>query len=168
MGRMRLLAAAALVAASLTATLTGCQQAAEKAAEEAVKQGTGIDDVDINDDGITVEGTEGTLSIDGGDELPEGWPSQIALPDGGTITGSMLVDQGGSQGWNVVSTYDLSPADLASAFEASLGGAGFTQDSKTTAGDMTLLAYSDATYAVAVTIGEDAGSTTSTVTVTTK
>ena len=167
MGRIRPVLLAIAAAALLTVPLAGCQQAAEEAAEKAVEQGTGVDDVEIDDDGVTVEGTEGTVAIDQGGDLPDGWPSSIVLPEGGTITSSMLVDQVGSQGWNVTSTYDMTPAELAAAFEESLGGAGLTQDSKTTAGDMTLLAYSDSTYSVAVTIGVG-DATTSTVTVTTK
>lgn len=173
MKRSRVLLGVAAPAAALVLALTGCQQAAEQAAEQAVEQaiedgGSGVSDVEIDDNGITVEGEDGSFSAGQGDELPEGWPSEVALPDGATITSSMGVDQGGEQGWSVVANFDDSPNAVVDAFKASLTGAGFTEDSAYTSADMTLLAYSSDTYTVAVTVGPEGDATTTSVTVSSK
>lgn len=166
MFRSRVLVAAAAPAVGLVLVLSGCQQAAEEAAEQAIENADpGVGDVEIDEDGVTVEGEDGSVSIQEGDELPEGWPSAVELPDGATLTNSMVVDSGGQAGWMVTATYDQAPSDVADAFSSSLTGAGFTEETTVTTGDQSLLGFSNDQYQVAVTVGAEGDGSVVSVTV---
>jgi len=154
----------ALAAAALGLLLVGCGSSGDNGAEptpQAPTESPAEPTTPETSPGVTVESTDGTVAINGSGQLPDSWPSEVVLPDGGTIVSSVSADQGGNQGWNVVVTYDEQPADVADAFGASLTGAGFTQQSKYTSGDTTLVAYASDAYSVALTITPGDGGGTS-------
>lgn len=122
MKRTRWAAAAMLVPAI---TLVGCGQAVETAVETA----TGSD-IDISDEGVTISGEGGSVSIDsqgdtmtftdeeqgltvttGADqELPEGWPADIPAPPAEAILSSGTDDSGViivSWSWGAMTTQDF-------------------------------------------------------------
>lgn len=88
-----------------------------------------------SEDGVTVMETEdGTATLtDGGGELPEGFPSEIPLPDGIDIQLAQTMDAGGDQqGWLVVAEADGGWESYADEFVTALEDAGFEQQQLTT------------------------------------
>jgi hypothetical protein len=122
--------------------------------------------VDVDPDGdegtIKIESSDGSMTItgDGGGELPEGWPSEIQVPEGGTVT-SALALTGEEQGWTASLTYpDMSSQDLAAEVKSNLESAGFTLEGEFTSGEGAMGTYSGKGYAVTAMVGqEDNGAT---------
>jgi len=121
--------------------------------------------VQVSNSGLTIEGEDGSISVSEGGDLPEGWPSAVVLPDGGTVTNSLSLDQQGKKGWTVTATYEGSVDTVTDAFSSSLSGAGFTKDSTVSAGGQSLVAFSGQGYTVAVTIGTEGSGTSVAITV---
>ena len=77
-----------------------------------------------------------------GGELPEGFPADIALPDGIEIQLSQAMDMGGGQqGWLVVGEADGDWEPYSDDLIASLEGAGFEQQQLTTTPTGVVLSY---------------------------
>ncbi len=115
-------------------------------------------DPDGDDDTIKIESSEGSMTItgDGGGELPEGWPSEIEVPEGGTITSAMALDSDDQQGWTASLTYpDTSPTDLAAEVKATMESAGFTLQGEFSSGGGGMGTYSGNGYAVTAMVGEE-------------
>jgi hypothetical protein len=155
----RRIALLALPFALAAPVLSGCGGSEETPAAEPTPT------VQVSESGITVDGEGGSLSISEGSDLPEGWPSAVVLPDGGTVTNSLSLDQEGKKGWTVTATYEDPVDSVTDAFTAALTDAGFTKDSTVSAGGQSLLAFSGQGYTVAVTLGTEGGGTAVAVTV---
>ncbi len=119
-------------------------------------------DPDSDEGTIKIESSEGSMTItgEGGGELPEGWPSEIQVPEGGTVT-SALALTGEDQGWTASLTYaDKSTEDLAAEVKSNLESAGFTLEGEFTSGEGAMGTYSGNGYAVTAMVGqEDEGAT---------
>jgi len=94
----------AVAVAGVALALTGCGQAAEQAAEEAAEQAIeaqGGGDVEIDADGesFSVEGEDGSEFSVGSDELPDDFPAEVPIPEGGTVESSSSVQTDGKAGW---------------------------------------------------------------------
>jgi hypothetical protein len=150
-----LLAAVLLAGAPLLAACGGvAQQAAEQAAEKAVGG-----NVDITDDGIKVQASGGNEIQIGADvAVPDNWPKEIPVPDGAKLTSVMVAGDGSSV--NAMWSTEGTAADVASAYDAALTGAGFTQDNTATVAGTVANDYSGNGYTVNVVV-TDAGGTTS-------
>lgn len=137
---------------------SGCSQAADEATEksvekqiekEAAKNGEDVD-IDIDDDEVSVESSDGTLTV-GKDQLPEGFPeSEIPLVDG-EIKLAIAVEDG----WSVAVAVDGSAAEAAKEAVAKLKGAGFTAEDGISMESMAML--KNDTYSVMVTGNGDSG-----------
>ncbi len=120
--------------------------------------------VDQNQDEgkIKIESSDGSMTItgEGGGELPEGWPSEVQVPEGGSVTAAMALT-GEDQGWTASLTYaDKSSKDLAAEVKSNLESAGFTLQGEFTTGDGAMGTYSGNGYAVTAMAGqEDEGAT---------
>lgn len=162
---------AAVAIAGAALILSGCGQVAEEAAEQAIEQNGGGDvEIDADGDSFSVEGEDGSISV-GKDELPENFPSEITLPEGGTIESATAVTDSKKDGWFIQSTYaDTSPEDLVTEFAGSMQDGGFEETSNTTFEEQTAIGYEGDSYDVAVIIlGATSGSgSTMTLTVTEK
>ncbi len=109
-------------------------------------------------DGATIGPGEGsvtaTTELDG--VLPDGWPPDISIPDGGS-----LVDAGSDTGDGVLSVVVLyagaAPADIADAMKSNLERAGFAVDGEDNAGDQTVAFYSGKGYRLVATTAEQDG-----------
>lgn len=120
--------------------------------------------VDQNQDEgkIEIESSDGSMTItgEGGGELPEGWPSEVQVPEGGSVTAALALT-GEDQGWTASLTYaDKSAEDLAAEVKSNLESAGFTLEGEFTSGDGAMGTYSGNGYAVTAMAGqEDEGAT---------
>ncbi len=121
---------ALLVALLLGAALvSGCgadeiaDQATEKAVEKQLEDAGGDDvDIDIDDETVKVETSDGTFEAGTGD-LPEGYPAdQVPVVDG-TV---MFAVSDGDGGFSVAVEYDGSADEAYAAAEQALTGAGLS------------------------------------------
>ena len=141
----------ALVALVLGSALIlgGCgsdEDRAEDAIEEAAKDAGEDVDVDVDGDEITIENSDGTVSMGG--DLPGGFPEdEIPL-----IDGDIQIAMGAEgQGWQITFYVDA-PSDEAVAEGVSLlEGAGFSVDEQAVMDDFTTATLSSDAYAVYLT-----------------
>ena len=141
MRTIRSRAAAGAIVAALALTLAGCGQAAEQAAEIAAEQALGGEgqDVEFNDEGVTVTDDEGNeMAIGENVAVPDNWPADVPLYDGGTLQMIAVQADGSAIAmWQV----DGAPADVVAAYSASLEAAGYTQDTTSNMGGMIVEQY---------------------------
>jgi hypothetical protein len=167
---MRITRQFASLAAVAALVLTGCSQAAEELTEEAIKQGGGGDvEIDADDGTVKVEGEDGSFTI-GGKELPENFPSQVSLPDGGTVESASTVTTAKEEGWFVQASYpDASAHELAGSLAGAMKSGGFKETSSSSFNDQHLVGYDGHGYDVAaVVLDADGGGSTLSLTVSTK
>lgn len=80
--------------------LAGCEKASEKAAEKAIEAGMAKEgvkaDVDLSGEKVTIESKDGKSVITGGKgaTVPDGFPRDVYVYEGATITGSVSVPGG--------------------------------------------------------------------------
>ncbi|HYN55789.1 MAG TPA: hypothetical protein VES03_01205 [Motilibacterales bacterium] len=119
-------------------------------------------DPNEGDGTIKIESSEGSMTITGeGGELPEGWPAEVQVPAGGTVTSAAAMDSDDQQGWTASLTYaDKSSDDLAAEVRSTLESAGFTLQGEFTSGDGAMGTYSGNGYAVTAMVGEEDGAAT--------
>lgn len=132
--RSRAAAGAVIAALALSPVLTACGQAAEKAAEVAAEQALGGEggDVDITDEGVTITDEEGNEAAIGENvAVPDTWPSEVPLYDGGTL---QMVSVEGDGSASAMWVTDASVQDAAAAYSDALKAAGYTEDSMTDMG----------------------------------
>lgn len=171
--RVRRTVTGALVGAGVAvATLTGCgagdqvaERAAEKAVEKAVEEGvesgaSGQVDVDIDGEEFKVESSDGSFTMGG--EVPDDFPSEVPLADGKVVMSSSTPD-----GWSVIMEVDGEFTEVSEVALDAIVQAGFSEDSRTTAGEYVALMGTDGTYDVMVTATPaDSGGTNLSYTVT--
>jgi hypothetical protein len=152
-GRLATAALAAMLVLGAP-VLSACGGAAQQAAEEAAGNAIG-GNVDIGSAGVTVQDSAGNNITIGEDvTLPDNWPSEIPVYDGGKLSSVMIAGDGASL--NAVWLTDASVADAAKAYGAALTAAGFTSDTTSSAGGMSGGDYSGNGYKVTVvSIGAD-------------
>lgn len=103
-------------------------KAAEKATEKAIEGSSGCEDVDISGDGGTIscDGATYDYSGEGNASLPDGWPSEVSLPDGTSILAATSNDD--PLGYHVTATVDGDLEDVFDDAEGRLTDGGFTVD----------------------------------------
>jgi hypothetical protein len=114
-------------------------------------------DPDSDEGKVEIESSEGSMTItgEGGGELPEGWPSEIQVPEGGSVTAALALT-GEDQGWTASLTYaDKSSKALAAEVKSNLESAGFTLEGEFTSGEGAMGTYSGNGYAVTAMVGEE-------------
>ena len=114
--------------------LAGCGTIAEQVAEEAVEQAAGGGELDINaDDGeISFENEEGSFSLGGDGELPEGFPDELPVPGDLSVLSSM---GGNSDGDSSFVVNGQVSGDLTATYEdlrGQLEDGGFSVDNEST------------------------------------
>lgn len=99
---------AIIIAATVALSLTGCASIANKAAEKAVEGALSSDgtNVDIEDGKVKIDSSEGSMEIGTGSELPADWPSDVPVPGGFAITGSMANSDTNGKGFTVTMETD--------------------------------------------------------------
>ena len=123
----------------IAVALTACGAAQEAVSEQLVEQavGEGVD-LELGDDGqiASIETEDGSFEMSaGGGEVPEEWPDDVPLFDGGEISSSQVVTDAGQTAVIVGYTTDADPEatfdSLIEAYEA----AGFAALSTSNTGD---------------------------------
>ena len=155
--RARTVAALAAAALILTPALSACGQAAEEMAEQAAEQAIG-GDVEVNDEGVTVTDDEGNeVAIGEGVSVPDTWPAEVPLFDGGTLQMvSVQADGSATAMWLV----DGTPTEAAAAYGAALESAGYTADSESNMGGMIVNSFTGSAFTVSMQAIESDGQTT--------
>lgn len=98
------------------------EELVERAAEEA---GGGDVDIDADEGGISVEGSEGSLEIGAGTEIPDWFPADFPLPDDHEVFSVVEGEREGRQGGVVAVTSSQSFEELESFFDETLPAAGY-------------------------------------------
>jgi hypothetical protein len=151
-------AATAVLLVALGFGLSGCGGGDSTTVD--VDDGTVTVDQDGNK--IEVESSDGTATITGEtNELPEGWPAEVTIPEGGTITSGVALNGQDQQGWTVSVSYpDTAPRDLTTEVTAALEDAGFEAAGEFTSDEGSMAAFEGAGLAITALVGEEgAGST---------
>lgn len=94
-----------VVLAALAAPLliAGCgsdksvsERLAEKATEKAIESGGGKDvDIDVDGDEVKIKSKDGDATFSNSTKLPEGWPDDIAMPDGTKLASATRINADG-------------------------------------------------------------------------
>lgn len=123
--------------------------------------------VDQGDNQIEIESSDGTTTITGEtDELPEGWPAEVVLPEGGTITSGVALAGQAQQGWTVSASYpETTPTELAAQVKASLEDAGFQSKGEFTSEQGAMGAFEGSGLAITALVGEEGSGSTLVMTV---
>ena len=118
--------AAGLVGLALLAGATGCSKIGEKVAEEAVERNSDCENVDINTDeggfAGNCNGNDIDANISGNADLPDGYPAELAPPEGyeiisstGTATPVQTYDVFGTMVGEVGTVYEQVKTQLTDA-----------------------------------------------------
>lgn len=133
---------AALVAGAVLALgLTGCSDE-----DGTIVTDDGTVSLDGDEDGgrLTIDSSDGsvTLSAESDGQLPEDWPSQVVLPDGGSINSSASFASDEGEAWQVSVGYEgTAPADLIEHMTTELRNSGFTVTGEATAAGQTVASF---------------------------
>lgn len=162
--RLAMLAGAALLTFPALAACGGAaENVAQNVAEQAAENAMGGGDVDISDDSMTMTDAEGNQLAIGADvSLPDSWPAEIPLLDGGTL--SVASVQADGTAYAMWSTEDT-PVEAADAYGAQLEAAGFAMDQDADLAGTIMREYRSVTQTVSVVSADVDGTTNLTVTV---
>jgi hypothetical protein len=116
-------------------------KAAEKATEKITESATGADNVDIGEDGITIESGDGAMSL-GSRDVPEDWPRDLLpIPDDVEDLVSNSFRDGESGSLSVSFTTSDDPGDVTERYADSLLDAGWEEQSRTTMDGMAMVTF---------------------------
>lgn len=131
------------------------------------EDGDGSFTIESEDGETVVESDDGTAVFTQGGELPEGFPSEIPVPNDFVVIYAQSASSDEGQGFSVAGTSSVPVADVTADTQAALDAAGYEQQQVTTTPDGSLLVYSGPSYDVMVAIGTGSdGETSVTMTVT--
>jgi hypothetical protein len=153
---------AAAAALALALGLSGCG-----GGETTVETDDGTVTVEQDGSKVEIESEDGTTTVTGESdgELPDGWPAEIVLPDGGEIQNAVGVS-GQDSGWTVASNYpDTSPEDLTDQLTQSLESAGFESKGSFTSQEGSVSSFEGDDYAVSVIVGPEGSGSSLVITV---
>lgn len=133
MMRVRRSAAAGLVGLALVIGASGCGKITDKVAEEAIERNSDCTDVDIDsgDAGFTGNcgGTDISGNLSGNAELPDGYPAELAPPEGTKIVAATGTQDPAA--YDVFGTLAGEVADVYADVKAQAEAAGYTIDPAT-------------------------------------
>ena len=124
---------------ALAAVLTACgsvqERVEERVTREVVEQALG-DDVELREDGFSYEDEDGRQVDFGTNQLPEEWPSDLPVPDGGRVLSS--VAQSGADGTEIATMieFDGTLDDVRPEVQDALDGSAWTPDGDATSVNM--------------------------------
>lgn len=157
---------------SVAATVLAIGLAGCSGDDRTIVTDEGTVSVQTDDDGgsLTIDSSEGSvaLSAESDGELPEDWPSDVALPDGGSINSSASFDSPEGQAWQVSVVYpDTPPSEVIGQLKASMQDVGYTVAADASAGGQTVATFvgdgRSVTAAAAASEDDSAGETVLTV-----
>lgn len=143
-----------------TPALVSCGDAIQQGAEQIAEGALG-GDVDITDEGLTIEGEGGENLALGSDlALPESWPAAVPAFEGGSLS-VVSVSAGNA---NAMWTYEGTGDDALATYRSALESAGYVIETESTIGGLTVMNAAGNGFRIDATIGEVAGQTSVTVT----
>lgn len=131
--RLPLLAAAPAVVLGI-AVLGSCssEDVAEKLTEQAIESsgGDGANvDIDSETGQVDIETADGSMSF-GTAELPDGWPSEIPMPDDYELTNAMVTGADGERSFTLGGTFSGSSSEVFDSLTEQFESEGWTQVTK--------------------------------------
>ena len=114
--------------------------------------------IDSENGETVVETEDGTATLSQNGDVPDDFPSDVAVPAGTQILFSQALDTPDGRAFSLGGTSPLTPADFAGEFESTLVGAGYDEEQRSSPeGDNELLVYRNADRRVqaVVTPGDD-------------
>jgi hypothetical protein len=133
--------------------------------DEDGDQTTGEIDIDADGGDLSIDGQDAGVEFSTGSELPEGWPTDVPVPDDIDITSSTSLDEDGAASIILTGTSPGDPVGWANAYGEQLQDAGFSEESRFEADDDVTAFYLDDTWNVAVIATSVSGSTSVSVSV---
>ncbi len=141
----------------LSSLLLGCGKASEKATEKMMEKAIGDGaKVDIQGDKMTVKTSEGEFVVagSGSASIPEGFPKDVHVFQGATITSSMKM----ADGMQVVLQSREPMAKVRATYVETMKAQDWTEESVMDAGDTVMLSYTkDKRSAVVVLLKDPKG-----------
>ncbi len=162
---LRHLALAGALGALATGAACSSEDLADRVAEGIAERATDEDvdfDIDSESGQVNVSTPDGDFSL-GSDELPEGFPSEVPLPEGLSIVTSMRMGESDTTAFTIVGQVDRSAAEVADEITGAFDADGWDETMLTTSSfgdtDSTAASYTKATWTVNVSItgGSDGG-----------
>lgn len=139
-------------------TLVGCGQMAESATEKLIEGAAGGDvNVDVEGDGVTVEGENGGFAVGGDLSLPENWPADIPAYGGGSLV--MVSVDSASGGATAVWSTEESVDDAAASMRSAVEGAGYAIESDSQMEGLRAFSATGNGYRLDVSVGGSDGAT---------
>lgn len=139
-------------------TLVGCGQMAESATEKLIEEAAGGDvNIDVEGDGVTIEGEDGGFAVGGDLSLPENWPAEIPTYGGGSLV--MVSVDSASGGATAVWSTDESVDDAAASIRGAVEGAGYAIDSESQMEGLRAFSATGNGYRLDVSVGGSDGAT---------
>lgn len=89
-------------------------------------------DVGLEDGGLSLGTDEGSFDVSTEDELPEGFPEVVPLPEDYTVTVSNRSTTAGGTRWDVGLSVDAAPSEVFEALTGGFDGEEWTEQSKAT------------------------------------
>ncbi len=163
---------AGLMGLALVVGASGCSKVGEKIAEEAVERNTNCSNVDIDasEGGFSgnCEGQDLDVNASGNAELPDGWPADLAPPEGFNIVTSQASSN--PTVLNVIGGLDGEVGAVYEGVKTQLTAAGFTIDDDSLtdgpSGQVGLLTATGAEFRADVSVSEVANAVEGNITVT--
>jgi hypothetical protein len=151
--------------ALITVGLAACGAAEEAVTERIVEEASGGDvDIELDGDGqiALIETEDGSLQAVVGGDVPEEWPADVPLFEGGVLGSSQVATSNGETIVMLTYTTDADPEESFGSLVEAYESAGFTAASEATMGDgtggfSTYVGQRDGvTVSLGVTWGQDA------------
>ena len=130
----------ALLLSAVVLGLTACGAAQEAVSERIVEQAAGENvDIELGDDGqiASIETEDGSLDIRAGGDVPDTWPADVPLFDGGQITGSYAAASDGESIVTIDYVADGDAEDVVAELTSMYEAAGFSTTAESNMGDGT-------------------------------
>ncbi len=123
---------------------------------------TDSENIEVSDDGVTIESEDGNFSSTQTQELPDNFPAQVPLLDGDDIVGSSRFTQDGGTIWSVSFSTSRSAEEVYDYYESEFDSDDWDSQSSFESGtSSSVSAVHNDGIRVGVTINQDTDDTTS-------
>lgn len=139
----------------------------EQAIEQAIESATGgsVDiDIESGDGGdFSLETEDGSLVVESGGDLPEGFPAEIVFPDDWVRTSVTEMTSGDTEVFSISFLTTTGVDDALAEFSANLTANGFTELSSLLSGEGAerggFVSWQSSKWSVSIVVGVDEGTT---------
>jgi len=159
---LRHIALVGALGALTTGAACSSEDLADRVAEGIAERATDEDvdfDIDSESGEVNVSTPDGDFTL-GSDELPEGFPDEVPLPEGLTVITSMRLGEGDTTAFTVVGQVDRPAASVADEMTGAFDADGWEETMLTTSSfgdtDSTTAAYTKGQWMVSLSVTGDA------------